>query len=94
LALIDDPRTFDIATFKSKSQSVHWEFMFTRSMFGTPDMIEQHNILNEVSALVDSGVLKTTITENYGTINAANLKRAHAMLEISKGMGKIVLEGF
>jgi NADPH2:quinone reductase len=68
--------------------------MFTRSIFGTPDMIEQYNILNEVSALVDSGVLKTTITENYGTINAANLKRAHAMLESCKGMGKIVLEGF
>lgn len=94
LAMIDDPATFDIAPFKSKSLSVHWELMFTRSLYQTPDMIEQHRILNEVSALIDNGVIKTTLCENYGTINAANLKRAHAKLESGRGMGKIVLEGF
>lgn len=94
LALIDDPATFDINPLKRKSVSVHWEFMFTRSMFETADMIEQHRILEEVSSLIDMGVLRTTLGEHYGTINAANLKRAHALLESGKARGKIVLEGF
>jgi NADPH:quinone reductase-like Zn-dependent oxidoreductase len=68
--------------------------MFTRSQFQTPDMIKQHEILNRVSALIDQGVLKTTLGEHFGTINAANLRRAHALVESGKARGKIVLEGF
>ena len=68
--------------------------MFTRSLFETPDMIEQHHLLRRVSQLVDQGVLRTTLGEHFGTINAANLRRAHALLESGKAKGKIVLEGF
>ena len=92
--LIDDPKTLDMGLFKRKSASVHWESMFTRSIFETPDMIEQHNLLDEVSRLVDQGVLRTTLGEKLGRINAANLKRAHAMVESGKSRGKLVLEGF
>jgi len=92
--LIDDPKSLDLGLFKRKSASVHWESMFTRSIFETPDMIEQHNLLDEVSKLVDQGVLRTTLGENLGRINAANLKRAHAMVESGKSRGKLVLEGF
>lgn len=92
--LIDDPESFDIMPFKAKSLSVHWELMFTRSLFETPDMIEQHHLLQRVSQLVDQGVLRTTLGEHFGTINAANLRRAHALLESGKAKGKIVLEGF
>jgi NADPH:quinone reductase len=92
--LIDDPKTLDLGLFKRKSASVHWESMFTRSIFETPDMIEQHKLLDEVSKLVDQGVLRTTLGENLGRINAANLKRAHAMVESGKSRGKLVLEGF
>ena len=92
--LIDDPKSLDMSLFKRKSASVHWESMFTRSIFETPDMIEQHNLLDEVSRLIDQGVLRTTLGENLGRINAANLKRAHAMVESGKSRGKIVLEGF
>lgn len=94
LALIDDPKSFDIVPFKRKSLSVHWELMFTRSLFGTPDMAEQHRILAEVSALVDSGVLRTTMVEDYGPITAANLRRAHSTVESGRSIGKIVLSGF
>ena len=94
LSLIDDPATLDILPFKRKSVSVHWELMFTRSLFATPDMVAQHHLLNEVAQLVDAGVLQTTFAEHFGTINAANLKRAHALLESGKARGKIVLEGF
>ena len=94
LGLIDDPQTFDIMPFKTKSISIHWELMFTRSLYQTEDMIEQHRLLERVSDLVDSGVIKTTLGEHFGTINAANLRRAHALLESGKAKGKIVLEGF
>jgi NADPH2:quinone reductase len=68
--------------------------MFTRSVFETPDMAEQGALLNEVSKLVDDGVLQTTLADNFGPINAKNLKRAHALIESGRARGKIVLEGF
>ena len=92
--LIDDPQEFNVAVFKGKAVSVHWESMFTRSSFQTPDMIEQHHLLNIVADLIDKGVLRTTLDQTFGTINAANLKRAHALLESGKSRGKIVLEGW
>jgi len=93
-ALIDDPKSLDINPFKRKSVSVHWEFMFTRSMFETADMAVQGKHLNELARLVDAGTIRTTLGENGGLINAANLKRAHALIETGKARGKIVLEGF
>jgi len=94
LGLIDDPKSLDVSKLKRKSLSLHWEFMYTRSMFETEDMIEQHNLLNRVAELIDAGTLKTTFGEHFGTINADNLRRAHALLESGKAKGKVVLEGF
>ncbi|TBU84432.1 zinc-binding alcohol dehydrogenase family protein [Phytopseudomonas dryadis] len=95
LGLIDDPlQPLDVMKLKRKSLSLHWELMFTRSLFATADMIEQHRLLNRVADLVDAGTLKTTLGEHYGTINASNLRRAHALLESGTAKGKIVLEGF
>ena len=79
---------------KPKSQSLHIEFMFARSMFNAPDMDEQGRLLNRVSDLVDQGYIQTTIGKNLGTINANNLKTAHEELESRKSIGKIVLESF
>lgn len=93
-ALIDDPASLDVVKLKRKSISLHWEFMFTRSMFATPDMQKQHDLLNEIARLIDAGTIKTTIAENFGTINATNLRRAHTLLESNTSKGKIVLEGF
>lgn len=92
--LIDDPPEFTMSAFKGKAISVHWESMFTRSSFQTPDMIAQHNLLNDTADLIDKGVLRTTMDQAFGTINAQNLKRAHALLESGKSRGKIVLEGW
>ena len=92
--LIDDPESFDIMPFKAKSLSVHWELMFTRSLFNTVDIGRQGEILNAVADLVDAGKIRSTVTETLGTINAANLKRAHAALETGRARGKLVLEGF
>ena len=94
-ALIDDPAGgFDVMAFKRKCVSIHWEMMFARAVFQTPDMIEQHRLLNHVAGLVDAGKIKTTLTEVFGTINAANLIKAHALVESNKAKGKIVLSGF
>ncbi len=92
--LIDDPAEFNVSAFKGKAVSIHWESMFTRSSFQTADMIGQHALLNDVADLIDKGVLRTTLDRSFGTINAANLKRAHAQLESGTSRGKIVLEGW
>jgi zinc-binding alcohol dehydrogenase family protein len=92
--LIDDPAPIDVRKFKRKAVSLHWELMFTRSLFNTADMVEQHRILNRIAELVDAGTIRTTVNEHFGSINAANLRRAHALLESGKAQGKIVLEGF
>jgi zinc-binding alcohol dehydrogenase family protein len=93
-ALIDDPETLNIVPFKNKSVSVHWELMFTRSLFKTDDMQEQHVILNNVATMIDQGLIKTTVGEHLGKINAANLRKAHQHLESQTAKGKVVLEGF
>ncbi|MBR9727515.1 zinc-binding alcohol dehydrogenase family protein [Shewanella intestini] len=95
IALIDDPeQPIDIMKMKAKSLSLHWEFMFTRSMFTTDDIIKQHQLLNQVATLIDNGTLTCTMGEHFGTINATNLIKAHQQLETNSSIGKIVLEGF
>jgi len=95
IAMIDDPsKPLDVMKLKFKSQSLHIEFMFARSMFNAIDMDEQGRLLTRVADLVDQGYIQTTSGKNLGTINAENLKSAHAELESGKAIGKIVLEGF
>ena len=84
----------DALAFKRKAVSLHWEFMFARPLFLTPDMPAQGRILNEVAALVDAGRIRSTVTEVAGTIDARNLRAAHAKIESGTARGKIVLEGF
>lgn len=94
LGLIDDPKSLDVSRLKRKSLSLHWEFMYTRSLFGTDDQIEQHRLLNRLAELVDAGLIRSTVAERFGRVDAANLKRAHALLESNRAKGKIVLSGF
>ena len=94
LAVIDDVPSLDATPLKQKSLALHWELMFTRSMFETPDMSAQGRLLAEVAGLVDAGRLRTTLNANFGRINAANLRRAHALIESGKAQGKVVLEDF
>ena len=95
ICLIDDfPEGFDILAFKMKVVSLHWEFMFSRPMFQTPDMIEQHKLLTHVAELIDSGKISTTLHTVMGPITAENLRKAHAIIESNRARGKIVLEGF
>jgi zinc-binding alcohol dehydrogenase family protein len=82
----------DLNLLKNKSVTFTWELMFTRSLFETDDMIEQHHLLNRVAELIDSGAIKTTLNQVLSPINAENLRFAHAQLESGRTIGKIVLE--
>ena len=94
IAMIDDPgQPLDVMKLKPRSQSLHIEFMFARSMFNAADMDEQGRLLDRVSELVDQGYIRTTSGKNLGRVNAENLRRAHAELESGTAIGKIVLEG-
>lgn len=79
-------------SLKSKSVSFSWELMYTRSMFQTEDMIEQHHILNKVADLLDNGILKTTLNETLNGLTADSLKKAHQLLESGKTIGKIAIK--
>jgi len=94
LGLIDDPATLDVVPLKRKAASLHWEFMFARSMWQTPDMAEQGRLLSRVAELVDRGEVHSTQTQTFSPINVENLKKAHAIAESGKAVGKVTLSGF
>jgi NADPH:quinone reductase len=79
---------------KTKAASLHWEFMFARAMHQTPDMVEQHRLLNHVAQEIDAGRIRSTVSTVLRPINAENLRRAHALVETGAAKGKIVIEGF
>lgn len=79
---------------KMKAASLHWEFMFARAMHQTPDMIEQHKLLSNVAKQIDSGRIRTTVSQVLSPITAASMREAHRLIETGKAKGKIVVEGF
>ncbi|WAH44522.1 zinc-binding alcohol dehydrogenase family protein [Alicyclobacillus fastidiosus] len=93
-SIVETKAPLDLNLLKSKSGTYAWEYMFTRAMYETDDMIEQHHLLNQLADLVDAGRVKTTLTEVLSPIHAANLRKAHAMIESGSTIGKIVLENF
>src|SRR5678815_1086869 len=92
--IVSQSAPVELTALMQKNVSIHWEFMFTRSLFQTPDMQRQHEILEAAARLIDNGTLRTTLAESLGPINAANLRRAHQLLERGRTIGKLVLEGF
>lgn len=94
LALIEGPGDYNLRLMTEKSLTVSWEYMFTRPVLRTPDMIRQHEILTEVARMTDEGALRTTARQNLGRIDAEALTRAHALSESGTAIGKIVLEGW
>ena len=86
----NDP--LDLSLLKKKSITLSWELMYTRSMYHTDDMIQQHVILNEISRLLDAGMLKTTLTTILEGFTVDNLKKAHQMQESATTIGKTVIQ--
>ena len=94
VAIVGNAKPMAMDVVRSKSATVCWELMFTRSRFQTADMIEQHKLLNEVAARLDAGKLKCTLKETLAPISGANLKKAHERLESGTMIGKLVLKGW
>ena len=94
MSMIDDPGGIDISLIKQKALTFHFEFMFARSKYGTPDMIRQHELLGRVAELIEAGRLRTTATTYRSPIDAATLREAHALQESGRAIGKTVLSGW
>lgn len=90
-SIVETTEPVDLGILKSKSAAFVWEFMFTRSMYQTADMIEQHRLLTSIAKLIDEGQLVTTLNEVIRPIDATNLRKAHAMVEQGRSIGKVVL---
>jgi zinc-binding alcohol dehydrogenase family protein len=95
LALIDDPaEPLSMNKLKRKSISLHWELMFTRSIYSTEDMSEQGHLLSNVAKLVEQGIVRTTATQKLSPISVAHLKNAHELQESGRAIGKTVLSSW
>ena len=94
VAIVGNTKPLPMDVVRSKSATMCWELMFTRPRFKTPDMIEQHRLLNQVAEWLDSGRLRGTLKETLSPINAANLRKAHEKLESGTMIGKLVLKGW
>lgn len=93
-SIVDTDSKVDLNLMKSKSVGFIWEFMFTRSMFNTEDMVNQGHLLNDIANMIDDNKIKTTINKILSPINAKNLRKAHKSLEEGRTIGKIVLTEF
>ncbi|MCZ6802289.1 MAG: zinc-binding alcohol dehydrogenase family protein [Nitrospirae bacterium] len=92
--IVDTTKSVDLNALKRKSAAFVWEFMFTRSMYQTEDMIQQHNLLTQIARWVDAQMIQSTLTETLSPINAVNLRTAHAKIETGHMIGKLVLTGW
>jgi zinc-binding alcohol dehydrogenase family protein len=92
--IVDTIEAVDLNALKKKSVTFAWEFMFTRPMYQTDDMVAQHKLLTQVACWVDAGMIQSVLTETLSPINAANLRAAHAKLESGRMIGKLVLTGW
>ncbi|WLR51862.1 zinc-binding alcohol dehydrogenase family protein [Bacillus tianshenii] len=93
-SIVENENDLPLGVLKNKSATFVWEFMFTRAMYETEDMIEQHRLLKQTSELLDKGILRSTLNETLSPINAERLKEAHRKIESGKMIGKLVVEGF
>lgn len=89
--IVENEKPLDQNTLKSKSASLHWEFMYTRSMYQTADMARQGEILNEVAKLVDAGKVASTLNETLHGLSVENITEAHRRVLEGHMRGKIVI---
>lgn len=90
-SIVETTQKHNLDSLKSKSAGFVWEFMFTRSLYKTADMIRQHEMLNSIARLIDAGKIKTTLNTTYGKLSAENIMAVHNQLEAGSSIGKTVL---
>jgi zinc-binding alcohol dehydrogenase family protein len=92
IGAIDDFKGLPVELLKPKTAGFVWEFMFARSLHQTPDMIQQHHILTEISRLVEAGRMRSPLTENLGAMTVATLLEGHRRLQSGTTIGKVALD--
>ncbi|EIC86568.1 zinc-binding alcohol dehydrogenase family protein [Serratia sp. M24T3] len=89
--IVENEKPLDQNQLKLKSASLHWEFMFTRSMYKTSDISEQGHILQQVAELVDAGKVATTLTETISGLTTESIQSAHDKVNDGHMQGKVVV---
>jgi NADPH2:quinone reductase len=89
--IVENEHPLDMNKLKLKSAALHWELMYTRSMFTTPDIAEQGEILKQVAALVDEGKVQTTLSETLSGLTVESIEAAHAKVLDGHMQGKVVV---
>jgi len=92
VSITSSSKPINLDILRAKSVTFSWELMYTRSMFTTDDIEKQHQILNQISELLDSGTLQTTLTTTLQGFTVDNLKKAHQMQESGRTIGKTVIQ--
>ncbi|WP_163831546.1 zinc-binding alcohol dehydrogenase family protein [Spartinivicinus ruber] len=91
VGIVESKEPINLSQLQGKSASFHWELMFTRPMFNTLDMVQQHHILQQISKLTDEGIIRSTLTETMNGLNVDTFKLAHQKIESGKMIGKLVV---
>ncbi|GAA2228972.1 zinc-binding alcohol dehydrogenase family protein [Herbiconiux moechotypicola] len=88
---IDEPSGLDLLPLKSKSIAWHWELMFTRALYETPDMHKQGDLLRQLAQLVDDHTVGTTATTVLDGFAGDTLREAHKLVDSGRSVGKVVV---
>ncbi|EOC1345717.1 zinc-binding alcohol dehydrogenase family protein [Cronobacter turicensis] len=91
-SIVENAHPLDQDALKSKSAALHWEFMYTRSMYQTADMGRQGEILNEVATLVDAGEVESALSETFHGLSVESISKAHQKVLEGHMRGKVVVE--
>ncbi|EMC4338604.1 zinc-binding alcohol dehydrogenase family protein [Cronobacter sakazakii] len=91
-SIVENEHPLDQDALKSKSAALHWEFMYTRSMYQTADMARQGEILNEVAKLVDAGEVESALSETFHGLSVESISKAHEKVLEGHMRGKVVVE--
>ncbi|EOL8965069.1 zinc-binding alcohol dehydrogenase family protein [Cronobacter dublinensis] len=90
-SIVENAHPLDQDALKSKSAALHWEFMYTRSMYQTADMARQGQILNEVAKLADAGEVESALSETLHGLSVESITDAHRKVLEGHMRGKVVV---
>ena len=81
----------DLNLLKSKSVTFTHEFMFSRPLHHTDDVIKHHEYLKDITEKVEQGYYQPTTTKVINGLDVDSLYEAHQTLESHSMIGKLVI---
>ena len=91
VSITENHRPINLRLLTKKKAHFSLEWMYTKSYYQTDDMITQHDILDKIAQMLDSGKLRCTMTKSLTPLNATNLRKAHKLVESGHMTGKVVV---